>query len=140
MKAIIIMSIAVILLSLTAYGCKGKAKQIPNANQATQSQSAEQSEANGYQPSKQVIVEEFQKVWFDTYGTKAEKGNRWRLDNTEVGAIRVDEKAKTATVSIKFIYTPGKKAQRTKTADFLFHEIGGSWTIDKETAKYPINP
>jgi len=138
MKPIVIMIVAVLVLSLAVYGCKGKTDQASSTKVEAAGEATGES-VSGYQPAKQLIIDEFQQVWFGIHGAKGEKGNNWLLVKSEVGAIRADEAAKTATVSIKFTYKPGTKAQRTKTADFLFHELGGSWTIDKDTAKYPIS-
>lgn len=137
MKLKVMFYIAFVIIMLMAFGCKGKAKQ--TADKQMSATELEESVSSGYGPSKKVVKEEFMKLWVQIHGVK-DTGTNWKLINTEVGAIRADQKTKTAIVNIKFSYEPGPKPQRTKAADFSFREKDSFWEIDKETAKYPITP
>lgn len=137
MRTFFIILIAIAFVSISVTGCKSKAGQ--TSKPAKDSLAQYDDTGDGSQPTQRKVVAEFQKVWNEVHGDKADIENQWRLVGTEVGSIRPDKKNKTATVNIKFTYVQGKKAQKTKSADFLFHEVAGSWTIDHETAQYPIN-
>lgn len=138
MKSFILILCTIIVFSFAILGCKGKTGQTSKTGTTADSEAALDDQAEGYQPSQRRVLSEFQSVWNEAHGDKADIENQWRLVGTEVGSIRPDKKAKTATVNIRFTYVRGNKAQKTKSADFLFHEVAGSWTIDSETAQYPI--
>ncbi len=140
MKTIVLVICTVMVFSFAVSGCKSKAEQTSKSKATVDNQAESDDQAEGYQPTKRRIISEFQQVWNEVHGANVNNSNYWRLVGTEVGSIRADEKAKSATVNIKFTYKPGSKQERTKSADFLFHEIAGSWTIDHDTAKYPITP
>jgi hypothetical protein len=137
MKVQIVCLVAILLIVIMIAGCKAKSEKSPNVK--TEAIDTEDINSNGYGPSKKLIKEEFQQLWTQIHGNK-DTGSNWVLIDTEVGAIRADEKSKSAIVNIRFTYSPSSKPQRTKAADFSFLQKDGFWEIDKATAKYPITP
>lgn len=137
MKLNLICIVMAVLLVLIMFSCKNKKEKTPEVK-TDNSEMADMS-GNPNEPGKRLIIEEFNEIWYSVHGHK-DTGKNWMLINAEVGSIRAEKDAKTATVNIKFTYTPGSKPQRTKSADFMFQKIEGLWEIDKTTAKFPITP